>query len=225
MLIATWNVNSLKARMPRVEEWLETVQPDVLCLQETKLSDAQFPAMAFAGLGYETAHHGYGQWNGVAMERIEAPRVVQAKVSRVVAVQTRPGPYEGHMFHDEISLASERQMVTLSVGDWWVSLDQDNARYAVETLEPGAHDSFFRWGFFNSILEKKEHFSDYVFEDMAVQLLADEPALAAKFADWKEANPQLLSDQTAVLSFIFENCARFAEPQWRRYPVLSVLAD
>ena len=165
------------------------------------------------------------QWNGVAMERIEAPRVVQAKVSRVVAVQTRPGPYEGHMFHDEISLASERQMLTLSVGDWWVSLDQDNARYAVETLEPDAHDSFFRWGFFNSILEKKEHFSDYVFEDMAVQLLADEPALAAKFADWKEANPQLLSDQTAVLSFIFENCARFAEPQWRRYPVLSVLAD
>ena len=67
MLIATWNVNSLKARMPRVEEWLETVQPDVLCLQETKLSDAQFPAMAFAGLGYETAHHGYGQWNGVAI--------------------------------------------------------------------------------------------------------------------------------------------------------------
>jgi len=67
MLIATWNVNSLKARMPRVEEWVATVQPDVLCLQETKLSDAQFPAMAFAGLGYETAHHGFGQWNGVAI--------------------------------------------------------------------------------------------------------------------------------------------------------------
>lgn len=67
MLIATWNVNSLKARMPRVEEWLATVQPDVLCMQETKLSDAQFPAMAFAGLGYESAHHGFGQWNGVAV--------------------------------------------------------------------------------------------------------------------------------------------------------------
>ena len=67
MLIATWNVNSLKARMPRVEEWIETVQPDVLCMQETKLSDAQFPGMAFAGLGYESAHHGFGQWNGVAI--------------------------------------------------------------------------------------------------------------------------------------------------------------
>jgi exodeoxyribonuclease-3 len=67
MRIATWNVNSLKARLPRVEEWLADVQPDVLCLQETKLSDDAFPGLTFAGLGYETAHHGQGQWNGVAI--------------------------------------------------------------------------------------------------------------------------------------------------------------
>lgn len=67
MLIATWNVNSLNARMPRVEEWLDTVRPDVLCMQETKLADAQFPALAFQGLGYESAHHGQGRWNGVAI--------------------------------------------------------------------------------------------------------------------------------------------------------------
>ncbi len=67
MLIATWNVNSLKARMPRVEEWLEQVGPDVLCLQETKMSDAQFPGMDFQRLGYDSVHHGQGQWNGVAI--------------------------------------------------------------------------------------------------------------------------------------------------------------
>jgi len=67
MRIATWNVNSLKARLPRVEEWLADVQPDVLCLQETKLTDDAFPALTFAGMGYETAHHGQGQWNGVAI--------------------------------------------------------------------------------------------------------------------------------------------------------------
>jgi exodeoxyribonuclease-3 len=65
--IATWNVNSLKARLPRVEEWLAQVQPDVVCMQETKLSDSAFPALTFAGLGYESAHHGQGQWNGVAI--------------------------------------------------------------------------------------------------------------------------------------------------------------
>ena len=67
MRIATWNVNSLKARLPRVEEWLADVQPDVLCMQETKLTDDAFPALTFASLGYESAHHGQGQWNGVAI--------------------------------------------------------------------------------------------------------------------------------------------------------------
>ena len=67
MRIATWNVNSLKVRMDRVPEWLGYAKPDVLCLQETKLSDAAFPHMAFAAFGYESVHHGSGQWNGVAI--------------------------------------------------------------------------------------------------------------------------------------------------------------
>ena len=67
MRLATWNVNSLKVRLPRVEAWLAEVQPDVACLQETKVSDGAFPALAFGALGYETAHHGQGQWNGVAI--------------------------------------------------------------------------------------------------------------------------------------------------------------
>ena len=60
MRIATWNVNSLTARLPRVEEWIRYAQPDVLCLQETKQADAAFPHGAFAALGYESAHHGDG---------------------------------------------------------------------------------------------------------------------------------------------------------------------
>jgi len=65
--IATWNVNSLKARMPRVEEWLGYAQADVLCLQETKLADDAFPSLAFSALGYDSVHHGHNQWNGVAI--------------------------------------------------------------------------------------------------------------------------------------------------------------
>jgi exodeoxyribonuclease-3 len=65
--LATWNVNSLRVRQPRVEQWLAEIQPDVLCMQETKLADDAFPALAFEALGYTTAHHGQGQWNGVAV--------------------------------------------------------------------------------------------------------------------------------------------------------------
>jgi exodeoxyribonuclease-3 len=65
--LATWNVNSLKARLERVLAWTEAKQPDVLCLQETKLSDAQAPMMDFRALGYDLVHHGPGRWNGVAI--------------------------------------------------------------------------------------------------------------------------------------------------------------
>ncbi len=67
MLIATWNVNSLKARLERVTQWVNENQPDVLCMQETKMKDEVFPALTFAEMGYESAHFGHGQWNGVAI--------------------------------------------------------------------------------------------------------------------------------------------------------------
>jgi exodeoxyribonuclease III len=67
MRIATWNVNSLKARLEKVEWWLDRAQPDVILLQETKLTDEDAPAMAFGMHGYEVLHHGEGRWNGVAI--------------------------------------------------------------------------------------------------------------------------------------------------------------
>ena len=67
MRIATWNVNSLKARQDAVERWLERAAPDVLLIQETKLTDADAPVMPFVMAGYQLVHHGEGRWNGVAI--------------------------------------------------------------------------------------------------------------------------------------------------------------
>jgi len=67
MRLATWNVNSVVARLPRLVHWLESVRPDVLCIQETKVADAQFPGLEIQALGYEIAAHGTGRWNGVAI--------------------------------------------------------------------------------------------------------------------------------------------------------------
>ena len=67
MRLATWNVNSLKARMPRVEEWLAYADADIVCLQETKLDDDAFPQLSFGALGYDAVHYGQGRWNGVAI--------------------------------------------------------------------------------------------------------------------------------------------------------------
>ena len=163
------------------------------------------------------------QWNGVLLERLAASRRFEARVYRIESVTSRPGPYEGHLFHDQVQLSTQLESCQAAAGDYLLRLDQPNARYAVETLEPQAHDSFFRWGFFNSVLEQKEHFSDYVFEDTALQMLAEEPALRTAFDDWKTAHPELLADQLAVLGFIYAHGQRFAEPAWRRYPVAGLL--
>jgi exodeoxyribonuclease-3 len=67
MRIATWNVNSLRARLDKVSWWLERARPDVLLMQETKLTDADAPVEMFRNAGYDLAHHGEGRWNGVAI--------------------------------------------------------------------------------------------------------------------------------------------------------------
>jgi exodeoxyribonuclease-3 len=65
--IATWNVNSLNARLEKVQWWLDRARPDVLLMQETKLADSDAPVGVFRDAGYELAHHGEGRWNGVAI--------------------------------------------------------------------------------------------------------------------------------------------------------------
>lgn len=164
------------------------------------------------------------QWNGVQLQRLSQDQIMQVRTYRIKSVRSRVNAYEGHMFHDAMELTTQTETINARAGDVLVILNQENARYAIETLEPQAHDSFFRWGFFNAVLEKKEAFSDYVFEDSAYEMLQTEPALRAAFEAWKLAHPELLSNQSAVLNFIFENGQRFNEPEWRRYPVFGVMA-
>ena len=163
------------------------------------------------------------QWNGVYMEQIAETRTQEVQTLHIKKVKTRITPYEGHMFHDEVETEARTEMVKLKRGDFLLSLQQPKVRYAVETLEPLAHDSFFRWGFFNSILEKKEAYSDYVFEDTALELLDSEPELKRQFGQWKKDHSHLLSDQTAVLNFIFAHCKKYVEPEWLRYPVYRLM--
>ena len=120
MRIATWNINSLRARQERVEAWLGEVEPDVVLLQETKLADDAFPALAFEGLGYSSAHFGQGQWNGVAI-------LSRVGVDDVVTNFAGPGDPD-----------TDARIVTATCGDLRVSsvyvpngrsLDDDHYQY------------------------------------------------------------------------------------------------
>ncbi|HEX9190354.1 MAG TPA: exodeoxyribonuclease III, partial [Vicinamibacteria bacterium] len=122
MRIATWNVNSLRARLDKVRWWLERARPDVLLMQETKLTDADAPVAEFRDLGYELAHHGEGRWNGVAI----ASRV---GVSGVVTHFGDPlSPARAPATGDDEPLGEARMMAADCGGVRVVSLYAPNGR-------------------------------------------------------------------------------------------------
>jgi hypothetical protein len=163
------------------------------------------------------------QAHGLPLQRVGAACQARAEAYRVEHFEKRPLPFEGRHLHTRLQLSSETITAQIQAGDWLLPLGGAHDRFIVELLEPLGIDSLFRWGFFDSVLDKKENYSDYLFEDEAEQLLAAEPALRAAFETWKAEHPELLGDQQAVLNFIFFNAQRYAEPGWRRVPVLRLL--
>jgi exodeoxyribonuclease-3 len=122
MRIATWNVNSLKARMEKVSWWLERARPDVLLIQETKLADADAPVAVFRDAGYELAHHGEGQWNGVAI----ASRVGVGEVETNFGLPLHPA--RTSEAGDDEPLAEARMIAATCGGVRVVSLYAPNGR-------------------------------------------------------------------------------------------------
>jgi exodeoxyribonuclease-3 len=120
--IATWNVNSLKARLDKVVWWLERARPDVLLMQETKLADADVPDQALRRAGYELAHHGEGRWNGVAI----LSRVGIADVVSNFGEPLRPSATPD--IADDEPLAEARMISAVCEGLRVVSLYAPNGR-------------------------------------------------------------------------------------------------
>src|SRR6266446_8972007 len=90
MRIASWNINSLRKRQDRLFVWLEARRPDIVCLQETKCTDDQFPALALLAAGYYTAYHGEKSYNGVAiLSKIEMQDVRASLCDEIVDPQAR----------------------------------------------------------------------------------------------------------------------------------------
>ena len=90
MKIASWNINSLRKRQDRLFAWLEATNPDVVCLQETKCPDEQFPALALQAAGYHSAYHGEKSYNGVAiLAKTQLCEIRQSLCDEMVDPQTR----------------------------------------------------------------------------------------------------------------------------------------
>jgi len=156
--------------------------------------------------------------NHVTMTRVNRDTVMDLYAYYITNYESSAQPYEGHHanFHTEVE--KRKVGAHLVKGDYIVYANQHYNRYICEVLEPQTEDGFFSWNFFDPILNAKEGFSDYVFEDDALKLLDEDAALKKKFEEWKVANPDKVSNGREVLSFIFRN-SKLYEAEHMRFPV------
>ncbi|MDB4900779.1 MAG: hypothetical protein JWQ63_60 [Mucilaginibacter sp.] len=162
--------------------------------------------------------------NNIDIHRLLHDTTLNLQMYYIADYKTPQRPFEGHYLHSNVKLNPVNMNIKFYTGDYVVYTNQSLNRYIVETLEPQGVDSFFAWNFFDSVLGEKEYFSDYVFEDVAADLLKKDPELKKKLDGEKLKDPKLANSASAQLNFVYRNSPYF-EKTYLRYPVGRLLMD
>ncbi len=139
----------------------------------------------------------------------------------ILDFDTRKNPYEGHYSHSNVQLKKNNLNINFQAGDYIVPTSQPGIRYLLETLEPQGPDSFFNWNFFDMILQQKEGFSPYVFEDIALDILKKDSTLRGNFLLKKELDEEFAKDWYAQLDWVYQR-SKYREKAYMRYPVYRI---
>jgi hypothetical protein len=161
------------------------------------------------------------EMNGVKLRRLTADAEPEVELYRILQYDTRDA-YEGHYLHYDIQVEKEKKRWPYRKGDYVALTDQPAIRFLMETIEPQGVDSYFAWNYFDGILGQKEYFSPYVFEEIAVQFLNENPSVKAELEAKQKAEPDFAKSQWAQLFWVYKK-TQFFEPTVNLYPVGRVL--
>ncbi|RDC54410.1 hypothetical protein DU508_22075 [Pedobacter chinensis] len=162
--------------------------------------------------------------NNVRVDELKSDVKVPVESYYITDFKTSAKPYEGHYLHSAVKISPVHHTLQYYAGDAVVYVNQKTNRFIVETLEPQATDSYFNWNFFDSILDMKEHYSAYIFEDTAAELLKNNPELKNKLAAKKAADADFAKNGAAQLDFVYKN-SDYYEKTHNRYPVARLVTD
>ena len=160
--------------------------------------------------------------NNVVMTRLNKDSLIETEAYRIDGYKCYPTPYEKHHKNYDVKVSASKQQIKFLKGDYIIYLNQTANRYIVEMLEPTGDDSFFAWNFFDAILQQKEGYSDYRWEDVAADVLKNNAALQQQLATKKTTDTAFAKDGAAQLDFIYKH-SPYYEPVHLRYPVFRVL--
>lgn len=159
--------------------------------------------------------------NQIKMIELEKDTVIEVAAYQIINYKSRTKPYEGHFPHYQITTKSITKKIQFSKGDYLIPTNQPGIRYLLETLEPEAADSFLSWNFFDTILQEKEGFSPYVFEETAKEILKNNNELNQAFENLKRTDENFRNSSFNQLSYIYKNSV-YAEQAYLIYPVYRV---
>ncbi|SHJ18529.1 M14 family metallopeptidase [Algibacter luteus] len=156
--------------------------------------------------------------NKVEMKRFENDTILEVEHYKITDYDTRRMAYEGHYPHYNVQISSSLENKNFQKGDYIIHTEQEAIRYLIETLEPQAIDSFFNWNFFDTILQQKEGFSPYVWEDIALELLENNPDLREAFEQRKKSDSEFNANWYAQLDWLYKQ-SEYYEKAHMQYPV------
>ncbi|WP_209331835.1 M14 family zinc carboxypeptidase [Lunatimonas salinarum] len=156
--------------------------------------------------------------NGVEVERLERDTVLRVTGYEIDAFKTSPRAYEGHYLHSDVQVVKKSFTYAFRKGDYLVRTNQVASRYLAEVLEPQGEDSFFAWNFFDTILQAKEGYSAYVFEDLAAAYLDENPLIRQRLEAKKLQDESFANDGPAQLRWVYDN-SPWREREHNAYPV------
>ncbi len=156
--------------------------------------------------------------NDIKMERMIKDTLMEVDVYYIENYETYERPYNGHYVHYNVKVREEKQKIQFFKGDYIVYTNQPYNEYIIQMLEPRANDSFFAWNFFDAVLQRKEYFSPYVFEDYAEKFLEKNPEVKKELEERREIDKEFAANSYAQLSFIYQRSPYF-EKSFMRYPV------
>lgn len=160
--------------------------------------------------------------NNIEMKPLSSDTEMEVESYRIVDFKTSQSAYEGHYPHSEIKLSTKIRKLTFKKGDFLIDTNQAGVKYLMETLEPQGNDSFFVWNFFDSILQQKEYFSAYVFEDLAKIILDENSTVKAAFEDKKAKDKKFAASAALQLDWIYTH-SEYYEQSHMEYPVYRIV--
>ncbi len=160
--------------------------------------------------------------NNIEMKPLPEDTEFFVESYRITNYKTASSSYEGHYPHNNVEIDVTKKRMQFQKGDFVINTQQPGVKYLLETLEPQGNDSYFAWNFFDPILQQKEYYSAYVFEDLAKKLLDTDAALRSKFEQKKKDDAAFADFGRAQLDWIYKNSAYY-EKSHMQYPVYRIV--